>query len=161
MAAFSQWLMMRLIRKIYSDTSTIGELYFKDKFTCYTLEDTVRRLKIPTRTAIPAGRYEVIINDSQRFGRKLPLLLNVPFYSGVRIHVGNKPEDTDGCILVGKILMKDFIGKSRQALDELMPMLTTELSHGKVYLDILGGYSAKEWKNYRSGEPEGVSEQAI
>ena len=53
-------------------------------------------------TAIPAGTYEVIVNVSVKFKRKLPLLLNVPHFTGIRIHRGNTDKDTSGCILVGE-----------------------------------------------------------
>ena len=53
-------------------------------------------------TAIPAGTYEVIVNVSVKFKRTLPLLLNVPHFTGIRIHRGNTDKDTSGCILVGE-----------------------------------------------------------
>lgn len=148
---------MILTRKIFSDKSTIGNFNFKDVWTGYVLEDTVRRLKIPTVTAIPSGRYEVIITFSQRFQRPLPLLLNVPYYSGIRIHPGNIPANTDGCLLLGKTMMADFVGHSREAMAEFQPLLEAELKIGKVYIDILGGYSADEWQPYK---PTGVIQNA-
>ena len=90
---------LRVERTDFSETSTIGKLYVDDQFECYTLEDKVRPVKIKGKTAIPAGRYEVIVNFSQRFGRMLPLFLNVPNFEGVRIHPGNTAADTEGCIL--------------------------------------------------------------
>jgi len=50
---------------------------------------------------ITAGTYEVQITHSPRFGKKLPLLMNVPGRTGIRIHTGTKPEHSQGCILVG------------------------------------------------------------
>jgi hypothetical protein len=41
-------------------------------------------------TAIPAGRYRVIINRSERFGRMLPRLLEVPGFDGILIHPGTR-----------------------------------------------------------------------
>jgi len=71
------------------------------------------------QTAIPVGTYQIIITPSKRFGRLLPLLVSVPDFDGIRIHPGNKAEDTEGCILVGKTRSSDFIGRSREAFDEL------------------------------------------
>jgi hypothetical protein len=50
---------------------------------------------------IPAGTYEVRITLSPRFHKPLPLLMNVPGRTGIRIHTGTKPEHSQGCILVG------------------------------------------------------------
>lgn len=99
--------------------STIGELLVDGIWECYTLEDIEREVKVKSETAIPKGTYKVIINQSNRFKRLLPLLLNVPNFEGVRIHSGNSNHDTEGCILVGKTRSNDFIGQSRKAFDTL------------------------------------------
>lgn len=80
---------------------TIGRLYIDGKVFCNTLEDPVREEKIESKTAIPAGIYEVVVNHSPKFKRDLPLLLDVPDFEGIRIHRGNTAKDTSGCILVG------------------------------------------------------------
>ena len=102
-----------------TDTSTIGELLIDGLFECYTLEDVEREVKIKAETAIPKGTYKVIINESNRFKRLLPLLLNVPNFEGVRIHSGNSNHDTEGCILVGQSRNKNYIGQSRKAFEKL------------------------------------------
>ncbi|CAB4149203.1 hypothetical protein UFOVP531_56 [uncultured Caudovirales phage] len=99
--------------------STIGELLIDGVWECYTLEDIERDIKIKSETAIPRGTYKVIINQSNRLKRLLPLLLNVPNFEGVRIHAGNTNHDTEGCILVGQTRSKDFIGQSRKAFEKL------------------------------------------
>lgn len=99
--------------------STIGELTIDGLWECYTLEDLERDVKIKGETAIPKGTYKVIINQSNRFKRLLPLLLDVPGFEGVRIHSGNTNHDTEGCILVGRTRSDDFIGQSRKAFDSL------------------------------------------
>ena len=109
-----------------SDKSTIGELYINGKFECYTLEDVERDVKIDGKTAIPKGTYKVIINQSNRFKRLLPLLLDVPNYAGVRIHSGNVATQTDGCLLVGKTRSLDFVGSSREAFTKLFEKMLLE-----------------------------------
>lgn len=112
---------MKLVLKRLHKTnnSTIGELTLDGIFQCYTLEDIEREVKVKSETAIPKGTYKIIINQSNRFKRLLPLLINVPGFEGVRIHSGNSNYDTEGCILVGETRGKDFIGKSRKAFDKL------------------------------------------
>lgn len=72
-------------------TYTIGKLYIDGEYFCDTCEDTVRMdgKKIPGETAIPFGTYRVVITQSARFKKKLPELLDVPYFVGVRIHAGN------------------------------------------------------------------------
>ena len=82
----------------------------KDYF-CDTLEPTWRdyvngAYKVKGRSAIPEGRYAVVISYSPKFKQWLPILLGGPEFNrkwqGIRIHAGNTSEDTEGCILVGK-----------------------------------------------------------
>lgn len=82
---------------------TIGKLYMDGHYLCDTLEDTVRPAgtKIAGKTAIPAGTYRVKKTMSPRFKKILPEIMNVPGYTGVRIHAGNTATDTDGCLLLG------------------------------------------------------------
>ncbi len=108
------------IKRLYkTNTSTIGELFINGVFECFTLEDVERPVKIKNETAIPKGTYKVIINQSNRFKRLLPLLLNVPNFEGIRIHSGNSNHDTEGCILVGQTRNKNYIGQSRKAFNKL------------------------------------------
>ena len=83
-----------------------GRLYF-----CDTLEPTWRdyangAYKIKGKSAIPEGRYAVVISFSPKFKAWLPILLGGPEFNkkwqGIRIHAGNTAKDTQGCILVGK-----------------------------------------------------------
>lgn len=112
--------MVITIKRLYkTDTSVIGELLIDGVFECFTLEDTERPIKIKGETAIPKGTYRVIINESNRFKRLLPLLIDVPNFEGVRIHSGNSNHDTEGCILVGQTRNKNYIGQSRKAFDKL------------------------------------------
>ena len=99
-------MMLELNRIAKKQLYTIGRLFVDGKYFCDTLEDRCRDLdkeeKVMNGTAIPEGIYEVIVNVSAKFRRKLPLLLDVPHFSGIRIHRGNMDKDTSGCILVGE-----------------------------------------------------------
>lgn len=113
-----------LERQDLTDESTIGKLYVDGEFECYTLEDVLRPgQKVYGETAIPAGTYEVIITLSPRFKRKLPLLVKVPGFDGVRIHPGNTKDDTEGCILVGTARKPNMVLNSRVAFNRLFAKL--------------------------------------
>jgi hypothetical protein len=114
---------------------TIGDMIIDSRVFCHTLEDEVRPAgeKVPGKTAIPAGRYELRLTYSQRFRRVMPQLMNVPGFSGVRIHSGNTEADTDGCILVGWQHGEQLIN-SRDTYNDLMDILDRE--HDTIYLTI-------------------------
>lgn len=122
----------RIARK---DGYTIGRMSLNEVYFCDTLEDTDRGLnaamsvdeilakKVKAETAIPTGKYDVILTFSPRFKRVLPLLLSVKGYEGVRIHAGNTAEDTEGCLLVGENKIKGQVLNSRATLEKLMSVL--------------------------------------
>lgn len=118
---------LKLNRIFLGSSATIGELLVNDKYLCDTLEDRVRPEgeKVYGKTAIPEGTYEVKLTHSPRFKKILPEILNVPNFSGIRIHTGNSSKDTEGCIIVGTWdgEKEDWVGNSRIAFDELMALL--------------------------------------
>lgn len=123
---------------------TIGNMYVDGVYFCDTLEDTdrglkasmsedaIRRKKVAGKTAIPSGTYRIDMDTvSQKYksrktswakpyGYKVPRLVGVKGFSGILIHVGNKPEDTEGCILVGQNKMKGMVLGSNVTFHELM-----------------------------------------
>lgn len=142
-------------RKWKKNGYTIGTLSIDGKrlgdgkHYCSTLEDTDRGLeqnmslekilflKKPHITAIPTGRYEVTVTYSTHFKRNLPLLNNIPGYSGVRVHPGNTATDTDGCILVGENTAKGRVNNSKYWFALLMRQIVPTLNKGeKVYITI-------------------------
>lgn len=136
-----------LLREASTAVATLGRLYMDGEPFCWTLEDPVRadpvpetpsnEAKIPGRTAIPAGRYEVVLTLSPRFKRELPLLVNVPGFQGVRIHAGNRAEDTEGCILPGYEHGPDFVGRSREAEAALIYRIAAARTRGEpVSIDV-------------------------
>lgn len=131
-------LTLQRMRK--TDTATIGKLTVDGVSFCDTLEDVVRANgeKVYGQTAIPAGYYEVVMTFSNRFQKLLPLLLNVPNFTGVRIHAGNKSTDTEGCLLVGVWDGKasDFIGASRVTFAKLMSQLAKATKTEKIHIEI-------------------------
>ncbi len=124
---------LELKRVKLGEDYTIGRLSLDGRFLCYTLEDKVREVigepvtswKVQDKTAIPMGVYPVIITMSARFKVRLPLLMDVPGFSGIRIHTGNSSKDTEGCILVGSTWdgSSGWIGSSKVAFSLLFPIL--------------------------------------
>lgn len=115
---------IKLVRFLKGPTSTIGRLLLDGKLQCYTLEDSVRSVKVAGKTAIPSGTYVLVIDYSLRFGRLMPHLLNVPGFEGIRIHAGNTDKDTQGCILVGNGHTDNSLTDSRKAFDALFLKLS-------------------------------------
>lgn len=138
---------------------TIGHLYINGTYECDTLEDPDRGLtdsmtvqeitskKVYGNTAIPTGTYDIDMNTiSPKFkdrswakfcGGKLPRLVNVKGYSGVLIHVGNKPADTLGCILVGDNKVKGQVINSTSTFQQLyLQMLKAHTRGEKITITI-------------------------
>jgi len=140
---------LKLIRTDKTENSTIGELFIDDKFECFILEDKDRGLKkddpisviqqnkIFGKTAIPKGTYDVVISFSNRFQTYLPLIVNVPGFEGIRIHPGNKPEDTEGCQLPGVSRTKDMVMQSKVAFKALFNKLKSVEKTEKITIEIL------------------------
>lgn len=107
------------------------------KLTSRMPQTVIRRHKIIGKTAIPTGRYRILITRSRRFGRWLPLLLNVKGFEGIRIHAGNKPEDTKGCILLGFNRRKGYVLNSTQCVQQLMRRMTEAMEKGeRVFVEV-------------------------
>jgi hypothetical protein len=116
---------LTLQREPSTAACTIGRLSIDGKPECWTLEDIVRppRVKVAGKTAIPPGTYTVVVSMSPRFGVRLPQLLDVPNFTGIRIHPGNTADNTEGCILVGTDRGKNAILRSRAAFGTLLAKL--------------------------------------
>ena len=116
---------LRLKRHWFTNRSSMGVLMVDDQTFSFTLEDVARAdgVKIDGETCIPAGEYRVTLDFSQRFQAVMPHILDVPMFEGIRIHKGNAPNDTGGCILVGYAHGQDLIWDSRKAYDDLMVKL--------------------------------------
>ena len=133
-------------------TYTIGRLYireqvmdeylpgYEDRYFCDTLEPTWRdyangAYKVKGRSAIPEGRYAVVISWSPKFKQWLPILLGGPDFNrkwqGIRIHAGNTAKDTEGCILVGKNREVGKVLDSRKWLYELKQKIVEAKDRGE------------------------------
>ena len=130
-------------------TYTIGRLAIKERvddeylageaetYFCDTLEPTWRDYrsgahKIKGCSAIPEGRYAVVISWSPKFGKWLPILLGVPMFSDIRIHAGNTASDTEGCILVGENRKVGMVVNSNTWLKRLKDRIVAAKERGEA-----------------------------
>ncbi len=136
---------LKLIRDTFTPRSTTGKFFINGIYNCFSLEDQCRQLdpliwepacKVPGKTAIPYGRYELIVSFSSRFRRPLPLLLGVPDFVGVRIHPGNSDVDTAGCLLPGLDRRQDWVTESHRAFGLLFIEVEAALRKEKVWVTI-------------------------
>lgn len=134
---------LEVVRFQCGATCTIGELLVNGEHECWTLEDVVRPngQKVYGETAIPYGRYRVLITFSNRFQRDLPLLVDVPDFSGIRIHPGNSAAETHGCLLVGTTHTGTAVQNSRVAFNTLFPKIRDAIRQGQ-----------EVWITYKSGD---------
>ena len=141
-------MQLTLIRRPSLAGATIGRLWLDGKLECLICEDVVRHpsaVKVHGKTAIPAGTYGIIVDRSNRFSAAagkdvfLPLLLNVPGFAGIRIHTGNRPTESEGCLLPGTTLGPDgaSVMGSRVAFTALFAKIRAALArHEQVKITI-------------------------
>ncbi len=130
---------LRLQRSPVVDQAIPGELFIGGAFFSFTLENAA--------LAIPVGRYKVTMTWSKRayegqlwtpdpLGR-LPLLCDVPGRTGVRIHAANEFHQLEGCVAVGQSLSGIWLGRSRAALTQLLPVIDAALwKKDPVWLEV-------------------------
>jgi len=142
---------LEVLRFSSQKDSTLGilsDITNDRKFMCFTLEDEYRTLKVKGETRIPAGRYEIKLRTEggfherylEKFGmafhKGMLWIQNVPNFEYVLIHIGNKEDDTAGCLLVGNTSQQNitedgFIGGSTSAYKRIYPTIVEELLNGK------------------------------
>ena len=139
---------------------TIGRISIDGELIANTLEDTDRGLhdgmqdwmiksrKIPTRTAIPTGRYEVDMDTvSPSFskrdfykevcGGKLPRLKGVKGFEGILLHCGSDHTHSEGCILVGKNTKAGKLTDSKETFKKIYSIMKKAHDKGeKIFINI-------------------------
>ena len=150
---------LKLVRFSSQQDDTLGLLYINDEFACFTLEDEFRNIKKYGETRIPEGEYHIKIRKTGGFHNRyknkfsgmhkgMLQLQDVPGFNYVLIHIGNKDDDTAGCILVGNTAQQNidesgFIGSSTSAYKRIYPEIAKAVEDGDevkilirdIYLD--------------------------
>lgn len=153
---------MRIIltRKEKASEYTAGCLYVDGTYFCDTIEDCdrglhakltlaeVRRRKVPGRTAIPLGTYDVTLDvKSPKYGNVqwykdlcggyMPRLVDVMGFEGILIHPGNTAEDSEGCILVGRYEGHGCVSNSKRTFESLYKRFAMARDKGeKITIEI-------------------------
>lgn len=150
---------LTLTRRFKGENYTIGKLEIDGEYFCETIEDKDRGLtqemdsseianiKVKHQTAIPTGTYVVTLKvQSPKYSQRsqydfckgyLPRLLDVPGFDGILIHIGNKHEDSSGCILVGENKVKGQVINSTATFKKLYEKLKEASDNGeKIKIEI-------------------------
>ena len=133
--------MIQIARLPQDPHSTPGKLALNGVYFCRTLELPVRDGK--PGSAIPAGRYVLqmlpspkFVNQSTdpalpqayrdfvaRYASAMPHIQGIPGRTLIMLHWGNDEQDTNGCVIVGRVANTDWVGGSQAAFEDLYPQL--------------------------------------
>ena len=87
-----------LIRFLYAERGIIGTAV-SDNFAAFTLEPPYKA-NTPFVSAIPEGTY---ICERDKLGKhQYYRIIHVPDRESIELHIGNFPQDTEGCPLFGE-----------------------------------------------------------
>lgn len=123
--------------------ATVGTLSVDSVFECFTREPGIRtdRLFIPAESALPAGRYNVSIEYSARYGRPLPLIASTApqfnverraFRLGAWLHPGHPRDETHGAVLLGQVQHGRKVERTRLAFQSLYEKLVAAKTAGEA-----------------------------
>ena len=103
-------MLLRLQRQAPDGAALRGKLFIDGTYFC----DTLERVGVQ----IPALWYTVAVTQSPRFKRLLPIVERVPGRTGIRFHVGTKPQHSSGCILVPSREMEEKLTTKLRSANE-------------------------------------------
>lgn len=146
---------IKVFRFSQKKDATTGLLFVDNVFQCFTLEDVYRDVKVAGKTRIPAGRYKISLANwgelnsrylkkfGAEFHKGMLILQDVPNFTGILIHMGNTPEHTQGCILVGST-----------SSPELGTITSSEDAYRRIYTPIRDAILAKKevWVTVHDGD---------
>lgn len=137
-------MIIEVNRTTETKLSIIGEL-ITDGFRCFTLEPARINPVNAGHPCINAGVYKVIRSHSPHLKYDTPELISVPNRSDIRVHIGNKPADTLGCILVGMLAdvehLPDTVRASIKAFDKLMPLVNAAIARNEEIKIIISDHT--------------------
>lgn len=102
----------------------------KDRGLNSTMSEAyINSRKVYGKTAIPTGTYEIKLTYSPKFnntawgkkyGGKVPQIMNVKGFSGIRIHPLNSASDSYGCLGFGRNTVKGKVTQATEYYYKLM-----------------------------------------
>lgn len=140
-------MILGVLRFASDKDSTLSLVAVDGRFVCFGLEDEYRTVKVPGETRIPAGTYKAKLRQyggmNARYAGRFPdmhrgmiEIADVPGFTDILIHVGNREKDTDGCLLVGmqaNATPGDMsVPASVTAYRRLYPMIVEAASRGEL-----------------------------
>jgi Steigviridae/Suoliviridae L,D-carboxypeptidase/transpeptidase len=140
---------LKIIRDVLDSRSTEGDFIVNDAFECYTLELPVKD-GMPG-SAIAPGAYDLTLEPSpkfmassdpwvQKYAKLIPHINGIAYRSHILVHWGDFPENTDGCVLVGRKRGRDFLAESRLAFEALhAKLLSVWMAKELMRLQVIGG----------------------
>lgn len=158
---------LKLRRVAKKNKYTIGHLYRRDRengqwvFVCDTIEDkdrgldqsmtlaNIQRLKVKHQTAIPTGRYEIVMDVvSPKFaakakykafcGGRIPRYKYVKGFSGVCMHAGIDQDSTSGCTVVGENKVVGKVTNSWETFKRVWRLLDAAAARGeRIMIDVV------------------------
>jgi hypothetical protein len=112
-------MILEVRRQNNGQGATTGYLLVDDEVVCYTLERPWQNNE-SNISSVPSGVYNSRLryDHSDRWRVEL---IGVPGRENIQIHIGNQPDQTKGCILVGMEIDSDLssLRRSREAYEEL------------------------------------------
>jgi len=107
-----------VVRNEVGPCCTISTVNVLDRYALWGMEPPLKKYKSVKPYAIPDGIYSLKYTWSHRLQKNTWQVMDVPGFEGVRIHAGNKPIDTKGCLLLGRHaeIGKSEIENSREAV---------------------------------------------
>jgi len=147
-----------VVRIHTNDDFTSGILYKiennKKEFLSYTLEDEAREVKVMHETRIGAGSYKLSLQKAGRYHTKYTakfadkgadwwqgsiLVNDVPKFTGILWHIGNRQSSTSGCLLLGlDQQFEDWVGRSTDAFVKVYPIVRDAIQNqDEVWVDYI------------------------
>ena len=120
---------INITRTYRKNSWTIGKLYVNGSYVCNTLElhDSTYYGEdfVLGKSAIPVGVYTLATCVwSPKFNDFRPRITDFKYSKNILIHEGNKPEQTEGCILVGNNRVTGMVLNSKATLEKLQKKLS-------------------------------------